>query len=223
MPEYLYHYTSFESFVKIWLSKQLLFSVHSGVNDILEQNKLLSMASPFLEENFKTAMFQYKQISLTMDFSDEKMGCMSTMLWGHYGKSGHGICIKLDTNKLDLSSCIHDKIQYVDMFTKPKVLDEGITQVEDISNFIESEKKIFFFTKLKEWEHENEYRLISRTKEALDISNAIVDLCVTKASFKNWEMIRKLVGDDILIKHLWFTTAPKREPRLTNIKKELKY
>ena len=32
--EKLYHYTSFESFVKIWLNKTLRFSPVTGVNDI---------------------------------------------------------------------------------------------------------------------------------------------------------------------------------------------
>lgn len=32
----LYHYTSFETFVKIWLTKQLRFSAPEGVNDMME-------------------------------------------------------------------------------------------------------------------------------------------------------------------------------------------
>ena len=35
--EKLYHYTSFESFVKIWLNKTLRFSPVTGVNDIQEK------------------------------------------------------------------------------------------------------------------------------------------------------------------------------------------
>lgn len=38
----LYHFTSFETFVKLWLSKELLFADVRNVNDIIKQTIELS-------------------------------------------------------------------------------------------------------------------------------------------------------------------------------------
>lgn len=42
----LYHYTSVESFCKIWLSKHLLLSEYKNVNDIFEKQKIAAIEIP---------------------------------------------------------------------------------------------------------------------------------------------------------------------------------
>ena len=38
----LYHFTSFDNFIKIWLSKSLLFSKRDGMNDIAEKEDIIT-------------------------------------------------------------------------------------------------------------------------------------------------------------------------------------
>ena len=84
----LYHYTSFNSFVRIWLTKTLKFGKVTGMNDLFENNFSSQCNNPsefsyldyYHEERKK-----YKQISLTMDYDSFTQGCMSPMMWGIYG------------------------------------------------------------------------------------------------------------------------------------------
>ena len=78
----LYHYTTIESFLKIWVSKTILFSESSNVNDIYERHKIHSFVDGLLptsngEEYFEALknvskiftkiLKKYKQISFTID------------------------------------------------------------------------------------------------------------------------------------------------------------
>ena len=102
----LYHYTSFDSFVKIWLNKNLRFSSSENVNDILEAKKEYSapaIAQMPLMIALQEAKASYKQISLTMDFDSYLWGCMSSMMWGYYADKRKGVCIELDYDKLGFS------------------------------------------------------------------------------------------------------------------------
>lgn len=80
----LYHYTSFESFVKIWLSKTLKFSSVKNVNDVLESFRRTQAATfpqmPLMQA-FIDIRPQFKQISLTMDYDsyrDTSLGFCET-------------------------------------------------------------------------------------------------------------------------------------------------
>ena len=76
----LYHYTSFDSFVKIWLSKSLRFSPVSNVNDIQEKVIEASISNPEqfeLAKNFIAIRKSFKQVSFTMDYDSYFKGCMS--------------------------------------------------------------------------------------------------------------------------------------------------
>lgn len=75
----LYHYTSFDTFVRIWLSQQLKFGSVLGVNDLEEgrcdvQNFRIEQLPLILA--YEDLRRSYKQISLMMD-DDSQAGCMS--------------------------------------------------------------------------------------------------------------------------------------------------
>ena len=103
----LYHYTSLESFWKIWVTKELLFASSNvpSNNDYFERNKSLYFDSnegyKYISEVLMNSSKKrtpnplnlYRQISFTMDYSIDKygfetLGCLSPMMWGQYADRG---------------------------------------------------------------------------------------------------------------------------------------
>lgn len=103
---HLYHYTSFVSFVKIWLSQRLLFSPLSKMNDVQEKSVRCASSNPNsipILKAYDEIRRKYKQISFTMDYDSYFKGCMSTIMWGHYADKCNGVCIEFDASKLSFS------------------------------------------------------------------------------------------------------------------------
>lgn len=175
----MYHYTKLETFYKIWESKTLLFSDVKGTNDILEANKDFRGYSVYQLKQIGEIVNSYKQISFKLDDDSYMKGGMSNLMWGHYGDNGRGVCIELDFEKLNFGdSIMHQEISYEDTMSVLK-MPQGICTPEDCENFLLKNKTKIFFTKLKQWEAENEYRFVSKKEEKLDISNAITAIWVT--------------------------------------------
>jgi hypothetical protein len=101
---------------------------------------------------------------------------MNTVMWGHYGNNGKGVCIRIDISKIKFSkNTFREKVVYEKKITSPAL------NMPDIPKFVEKHKKQYFFTKTKEWEYENEYRVVSKEKEDefIDISGAISEIIIT--------------------------------------------
>lgn len=204
----LYHYTSFNTFLKIWHTKTLLFQPFYNVNDRLERSKFVKIPD-FSNESksqlnkLDIQLASYRQISLLTDYSETIKGFMSSMMWGHYGDKGNGVCIELDYDKLNLldQTIIKNKVDYSIEIKAPTLKKE-----DDILNFIDTHIDYFFFQKTKEWEGENEYRLVSRIQTELDISNAISAVYMFEYKRPETQTVLQLVGEDIL--HI---VAPNRE------------
>ena len=111
----LYHYTSLESFSKIWISHSLLFSNSNRTNDVFESKKILSIGDCRIPYNGETSNLEvqghfnklfwkevnkYGQISLIQDYKDGIKGYASPMMWGHYAQKGKGVCIELDFERV---------------------------------------------------------------------------------------------------------------------------
>lgn len=221
----LYHYTSFESFVKIWLSQSLLFSKTDKVNDILEKNKALSTynVQKDIFDAYQEEITKYKQISLVMDYDSYITGAMSPMMWGHYGNNGDGVCIELDPAKLNLENIIAKPIEYCGFIPCAPPLP-GTLHKENITEYVSNKLDVLFFCKSIDWQGENEYRLVKRleecsTEDKLDISEAITAIYVTSAFSSTCKFVEKLVGD-IPVKFFHFNTVENcRIPRMTLTKK----
>ena len=114
---------------------------------------------------------------------------------GHYGDRGNGVCIELESDKLDLSlsSIKKDIVSYCDDIKAPILQKE-----DDIANFIDTHNNYLFFQKTKEWSGENEYRLISNIQQKLDISKAITAVYMFEHYRPETQTVLKLVGEDIL-------------------------
>lgn len=209
----LYHYTSFESFVKIWLSQELLFSPAINMNDILEQNKIRRMVAFEQDTIFKKCLSEYKQISFTMDYDSYMRGCMSNMMWGHYAKSGNGVCIEFDPSKLNLNDCIAKSIEYTPYIPLPPIMQ--YLEEADINKFILDNLDTYFFKKSSDWQGENEFRVISNKQESLSIKDAITAIYVTSAFSKTCKFVEKLVGDIPVMYFHYSTNEEIRKPMLS--------
>ena len=200
----LYHYTSFDSFVKIWLSKSLRFSPVSNVNDIQEKVIEASIANPEqfeLARSFIAKRKSYKQVSFTMDYDSYLKGCMSPMMWGLYADKTKGVCIELDYDKIQFPyNCLKGMVKYKTILNKYNGISPDVRTENDLNKFILKHQKELFFTKNKCWSGENEYRVLSKEDNYLYIENAISAVYLASEKSPELDFVRKLVDDIVPVR-----------------------
>lgn len=202
----LYHYTSFNSFVRIWLTQTLKFGVVTDMNDMFEHNfsaQCHTLEETKLLDKYLKEKKRYKQISLTMDYDSYTQGCMSQMMWGVYGDKGNGACIEFDYSKLIehiKKGMLHDAIDYKPTLPEPPVITEDAAK--DWDSFFKSKQKELFFTEHDCWSKENEYRIVSKNDDYLTIDGAITAIYITKPKSTECECIEKQLkdNDDVFFK-----------------------
>lgn len=201
----LYHYTSFDTFVKIWLSGKLRFGEVKNVNDIQEYGRPINSDNPqhwAVMQKFDELRLKYKQISLAMDYGDIK-GCMSSLMWAYYADKSKGVCIQLDSDKIDFSDCLHSAVIYSNVQGVIK-LDEKISTTRHLRKYIIDNKEDIFFTKFSNWDRENEYRIVSDKLDFLDISKAIIGVFLTSYKSDECIFVERLINEKIPVYHLDF-------------------
>lgn len=192
--DYLYHYTTFESAVKILASKKLLFSDFRRLNDINESfgptviyDKVFSVSEV---TGFEKILNNYKQISFTMDEGKRK-GFNIPAMWGHYATRGNGVCLVLDYSKIEkhIKSTKYLYAKKVE-YSEPNFSDISYYKDYGVSfeEFVGISKDDLFFHKTKDWEYEHEYRIIAISDEikALDINKFIVAAILFNRSHDNF-------------------------------------
>ena len=106
----LYHYTKFDTAIKILESHSLRFGRLHNMNDIHENDKLSyvdttgtlinSFPSDVLDA-IDCEMAKYRQISLTADDDkQDKLGFDLHQMWGLYADKGQGVCLVFDKDIL---------------------------------------------------------------------------------------------------------------------------
>ncbi len=207
----LYHYTSFDTFVKIWLTKQLKFGVVENVNDIQEAEISCQISNPQqmpLMCAYDDIRREYKQISLTMDYDSYIRGCMSPMMWGHYADKRKGVCIELDYDKLTFpDGSLKGEVKYKPVLPKYCQLNPNIKNITQLRSFIKRKSKEIFFTKQSSWKGENEFRIVCNISDYLDISEAITSVYLTSCDSLECELTEKLVADSVPVKYLKYRGA----------------
>ncbi len=208
----MYHFTSFDSFLKIWAGKTLKLSPQSGLNDMNEVSKFYwreynsyntTKAEDSLEE-LRKEVEKYKQLSFVKETDDLKNpfksipSCMNPVMWGHYGDSGKGVCIRIDISKIKFPKNIFRR----NVMYKKDITPPALNRL-DIPKFVTSNRKSFFFTKTRDWSYEKEYRVVSKEEEYLDIHNAISEVIITSLfgltdSFKDNGGIRSTLYNSVL-------------------------
>ena len=171
--EKLYHFTSFDTALKIIESNHLRYGRLNNMNDIHENDKIVfvdannhptdKFPSDVLDELYDE-IYKYRQISLTADDKeDDKEGFDLHQMWGLYADKGEGVCLIFDKKELEKgfgSAALHDRVSYdktVDSYyiSLSNTADKVSVEIREHANEI-------FFHKRREWEHEQEYRLLRR-------------------------------------------------------------
>ncbi len=171
--EKLYHFTSFDTALKIIESNRLRYGRLNNMNDIHENDKIVlvdannhptdKFPSDVLDELYDE-IYKYRQISLTADDKEgDKDGFDLHQMWGLYADKGEGVCLIFDKKELEKgfgSAALHDRVSYdktVDSYfiSLSNTADKVSVEIREHANEI-------FFHKRREWEHEQEYRLLRR-------------------------------------------------------------
>ena len=171
--EKLYHFTSFDTALKIIESNHLRYGRLNNMNDIHENDKIVfvdannhptdKFPSDVLDELYDE-IYKYRQISLTADDNEgDKDGFDLHQMWGLYADKGEGVCLIFDKKELEKgfgSATLHDRVSYdktVDSYyiSLSNTADKVSVEIREHANEI-------FFHKRREWEHEPEYRLLRR-------------------------------------------------------------
>lgn len=181
LERYVYHFTTFESAVKILTTKTLLFSPVKNLNDI---NESIGPCCLFTNENDEKEgddlLGAYRQISFSSD-SGTRRGFDIPAMWGHYASRGHGVCLVLDKKRIEEvvsqnPSRLAGKVLYSSI-EPASILYEKQTY-GNLDNFIRANKRELFFHKTCDWKYEQEYRIIQlcddRNQQMFDISDSLV-------------------------------------------------
>lgn len=164
----LFHYTSFQSAIRILASKSIRFGCFSDFNDVAENSKVIIGDSlPSEEEERIQGLFnKYYSISFTYG-SNKNPGFALETQWGYYGEKGHGACLvfKKDTlrkafkKQFQKDAVRFNRIKYVSLKTGCSFC--GIKDLScDGTRFGKGAIKDLFFEKNRIWKHEREYRML---------------------------------------------------------------
>lgn len=159
---HLFHYTKFDSALKIIATRSIRFGDFRNMNDIAEvKREVYGIISP---EIIERELEKYRSISLTLDDSSRR-GFSIDPLWGHYAQGGNGVCLVFDKGKLmqDITNQFGTRvtiapIKYPQEFTNA-IFTEGDTR-EAVEKYVEKRIYDIFFTKSIDWEYEQELRIL---------------------------------------------------------------
>ncbi len=174
--EKLYHFTSFDTALKIIETNRLRFGRLNNMNDIHENDKLMfadangqgidEFPSDVLDTLYEE-IYKYRQISLTADSEEEdKEGFDLHQMWGLYADKGEGVCLVFDKKELEKNyewEKLHKgRVQYNKTEELESFVISNSNCHEDVLSEIKDRIPEIFFHKRIEWEHEQEYRLMKR-------------------------------------------------------------
>lgn len=203
----LFHYTSFDSALKIISSNTLKFGLFENMNDIAEVKR--EYFTNIDIEEVELEMKKYKSISFTWDDSN-KRGYEIDSLWGYYAQKGNGVCLVFDKSMLlncleEKSKAYHKSIEYLNNFSNSISLNGDNSK--EVSKYIAKYVDDLFFTKSLDWKHEHEYRFLlysSNEEETLFLRNSLlaIILCMPKLNeiedSLEYKILSKLIDLPIL-------------------------
>lgn len=204
--EKLYHFTSLDSFIKIWLSQKLLFSERINMNDFAEANDMVTGNDYLKMKIYLYCITEYKQISLSRQYcKNEDEIFKSSLMWGYYANKCTGVCIELDKEKLltnNYEGIKYDSVEYLPNipYNTKDVDKEDIANIDDARKILDKDLHNTYFVKSKQWEFENEFRIISRTRSSLDISDCILKIYLFHANKTSQEIVFNLIDGKVDIR-----------------------
>ena len=227
----LYHFTKFDTALKIIESNRLMYSRLNNMNDIHENDKIVFVdANRQPVEKYPSEVldalhdeiYKYRQISLTADDkADDKEGFDLHQMWGLYADKGEGVCFVFDKDELeknyDMVKIHKERVNY-DKTQELKSYFISLSQEpENVPTEVKSQISKIFYHKRKEWEHEQEYRLIKRcpntVKEEYLLLGHALKFVILSSKLRNIDEVRyfKNIKD---IKEKLKKVEEKRKPGL---------
>lgn len=112
-----------------------------------------------------------------------------------------GVCLALDSEKLvrPTSPFYERKVIYSDNVKPPFVRGVDFTHEDAAERFVMKNKFQLFFNKHRHWEHEREYRFVSKTAKEIGIADAIIGIYVLYTDDSTLDRIEQVVKDDKII------------------------
>ena len=96
--KHVFHFTKFESALRIIATQSLKFGRFENMNDIAEVKR--DVYGMITADTISKELSNYQSISLTLDKSPSHRGFYIDPLWGHYAQGGNGVCFVFDKDKL---------------------------------------------------------------------------------------------------------------------------
>ncbi len=160
--KHVFHFTKFESALRIIATQSLKFGRFENMNDIAEVKR--EVYGIISADIIDSELSKYQSISLTLDKPSHR-GFKIDPLWGHYAQGGNGACLVFDKDKLSqrVVEQFGEKakiapINYLPNFSNA-IFTEGDSQ-EAVEKYIEDNIEDIFFTKSLDWEYEQELRIL---------------------------------------------------------------
>ena len=178
--EKLYHFTKFDTALKIIESNRLRFGRLDNMNDIHENDKIEFVGANNQQINefpsevldaLHDEIYKYRQISLTTEGQPgDNLGFNLHQMWGIYADKGEGVCLVFDKKELEKSHDMKNinlgRVNYDDTKKLESFFISDSKNPEEVLDEIKKHIPDIYFHKRKEWEHEQEYRLIKRCPNA---------------------------------------------------------
>jgi len=178
--EKLYHFTKFDTALKILESNRLRFGRLDNMNNIHENDKIEFVGPNNQQINefpsevldaLHDEIYKYRQISLTTEGQPgDNLGFNLHQMWGIYADKGEGVCLVFDKKELEKSHDMKNinlgRVNYDDTKKLESFFISDSKNPEEVLDEIKKHIPDIYFHKRKEWEHEQEYRLIKRCPNA---------------------------------------------------------
>ena len=187
----LYHYTSFETALKIIASGKLRYGRLRDMNDVNEAYRYVYYNKD-LNISFQDVLQElslYRQLSFSVD--GVNCGYNISPMWGHYAHKGRGVCLVFDKNKIDKLLSSETNVYCGAITYTPKYNGEIDLKTSNIPYSIANQRDEIFFSKSSEWEYEQEYRVVKKFNdtdgdEFLDIKDCIIAVIMYYADDVNY-------------------------------------
>ena len=174
-------------------------------NDIHKYFELKTQLNHIVRENARMICFSFDEAPTWLSV----YGYRSSTMWAHYGDKHKGVCVVLDRNKfvkenrarIDLLG----KVKYTKELKKPEINLASINVITEktVQNVVRELRQVIFFSKLKDWRYENEYRVVNYknpTVEFCSIKDSLVGIILGMRVNDNYlPTILRLVNKNVTI------------------------
>ena len=183
-PRFLYHYTKFDSAIKILANGYLFMRSLENQNDPWEflprENHIIGGGESLEEtaQNLRKHSIAIdernnyvRQASFSID-TNLRYGWNLTRMWAQYADNHAGVCLIFDYKQLcsDFNAAFADKathyayrpIKYVDLY---KLDDLEMKYWKPTTTFFHDDFIDLLFTKHEDFEHEQEYRFLAANRD----------------------------------------------------------